>query len=451
MKTVDIVERIEGEAKLICSWENGIISDARIDFLNFRGFEYILKDKPPLDALVYTPRICGICGQAHLKATVEALENLCSNFGKEVELTSKAKLLREIGLNIEIIDSHIKWFYMYIFPDIIKLETKDLDIYEPLKGKRWLEASKVASETIKALAIIGGQWPHTSYMIPGGVVSDPTLNDLVSMSNYMDNAIKFLEKSLIGVDLETYLTFDNLNDLEKLKGDLKYFKDLSFKYSLEKYGKSHNRFLTLGESSFFKAGKIKQRLINKIDLERIVESSEYTFDMKDLQNNSSKHTWSKSVTYNSNFFETGPLSRAVIQGRKFIKELHKNFDDSSFTRIMSRIDELAHLLVNTKELISKININDKSHIKPLVDLKKIENGNGISVVEACRGSLYHKIEIKNGKIGTYDVITPTVWNLGPQNKFQKGVAQKAIIGLPNIELAKIVLRSFDVCSVCTTH
>ena len=118
---------------------------------------------------------------------------------------------------------------------------------------------------------------------------------------------------------------------------------------------------------------------------------------------------------------------------------------------MSRIDELAHLLVNTKELISKININDKSHIKPLVDLKEIENGNGISVVEACRGSLYHKIEIKNGKIGTYDVITPTVWNLGPQNKFQKGVAQKAIIGLPNIELAKIVLRSFDVCSVCTTH
>ena len=88
----------------------------------------------------------------------------------------------------------------------------------------------------------------------------------------------------------------------------------------------------------------------------------------------------------------------IIVGVKlrFNNSLHKNFDDSSFTRIMSRIDELAHLLVNTKELISKININDKSHIKPLVDLKKIENGNGISVVEACRGSLYHKIEIKNG-------------------------------------------------------
>lgn len=45
MKTVDLVERIEGEAKLICSWKNNKVSDARIDFLNFRGFEYILEEK----------------------------------------------------------------------------------------------------------------------------------------------------------------------------------------------------------------------------------------------------------------------------------------------------------------------------------------------------------------------------------------------------------------------
>ena len=72
MKTIDLVERIEGEEKLLCTWENEKVKDARFDFLNFRGFEYILEGKSPLDALVYTPRICGICGQAHLEATVEA-------------------------------------------------------------------------------------------------------------------------------------------------------------------------------------------------------------------------------------------------------------------------------------------------------------------------------------------------------------------------------------------
>ena len=94
MKTVDLIERIEGEARLNCTWKDGFISDARINFLNFRGFEFILENKSPLDALIYTPRICGICGQAHLKATVDVLENVYENLGEKLEITNKAKLLK---------------------------------------------------------------------------------------------------------------------------------------------------------------------------------------------------------------------------------------------------------------------------------------------------------------------------------------------------------------------
>ena len=451
MKTIDLVERIEGEAKLHCTWENSIVKDARIDFLNFRGFEYILQGKSPLDALVYTPRICGICGQAHLKATVETLENVYENIGQKLEISPKAKLLRQIGLNIEIIDSHIKWFYMFIMPDIIKLNTNDLGIYAPLKGSRWLEAQKVASETIRALAIIGGQWPHTSYMLPGGVMSDPTKLDLIMMQNYLQTAIGFFEKSICGVDLEDYLAFDSINDIEKLNSDLKYFKEISFKYNLEEYGKSYNRFITLGESTLFKSGKSKQKIVNNLDFSKIIEDSTFSFSLNKEENNEKKHTWSKSVTYDENFFETGPLSRAVISNRDFIKQIHKNFEDSIFTRVMARVDELGFLLFETYNMISLVDISQSSYIKPKISLKNISSAQGIGVVEACRGSLLHKIDIENGLIKSYDVITPTVWNLGPQLYKQKGIAQKAIIGTPSIDIAKIVLRSFDVCSVCTTH
>ena len=451
MKTVEIIERIEGEAKLSCTWKDEKVSDARIDFLNFRGFEYILEGKAPLDALVYTPRICGICGQAHLKATVDALENIYENINEPLQVTKKAKLLREIGLNIEIIDSHIKWFYMFILPDIIKLETADLGIYAPLKGSRWLEACKTASETIKALAVIGGQWPHTSYMMPGGVVSDPTLLELSSMQNYIYGAIRFFEKSIAGVPFDKYLAFDSVNDLDFLGADLKYFKDLSFKYSLEEYGKSYDRFITLGSSSLFESGKMRQRIAHRLDLSKIKESDEHTFLVQNDNINKQKTTWSKSVSYDNKFFETGPLSRAMMSNRKFIKDIHKRYKDSSFTRIMARMDELAFLLENTKELIKKVDISEESFIKPKISLKDIESASGISLVEACRGSLFHEIHIKKGKISKYDVITPTVWNLGPENKTQKGIAQKAIIGAPSIEIARIILRSFDVCSVCTTH
>ncbi len=451
MKTVDLVERIEGEAKLVCSWEENKISDARIEFLNFRGFEYILKNKPILDALVYTPRICGICGQAHLFATVNLLENLYKNAGIDIPLTPKAKLLREIGLNIEIIDSHIKWFYMFIMPDIVKFSKKDLFDYKPLKGKNWLEALSCASETIKALAIIGGQWPHTSYMVPGGVVSDPSLIDLATMKNYIDLAISFFQKNLVSLDFDTYLSFNKTNDISKIGGNLKDFIDISFENGFELIGKSYDRHICLGESSLFEKGKINRRIIHKLDFKKIFENSDFTFNVDEEEQSKDAYGWAKSVKYDGKFYETGPLSRAIISNRKFLKDLHHNYQDSLFTRVIARMDELAYLLQNTKELISKIDIDEQSYIKPKYSLNEIKEVSASSVVEACRGSLFHEATIKNGKIEKYDVITPTVWNLGPGNNDDLGIAQNAIVGSDSIEKAKIILRSFDVCSVCTTH
>ena len=99
--------------------------------------------------------------------------------------------------------------------------SNDLNIYEPLKGKKWLEACKVASETIKALAIIAGQWPHSSYMIPGGVMSDPTKMDLINMQNYLQIAINFFEDSIVDTSLDNYLSFSSFDKFEKIGGDLK--------------------------------------------------------------------------------------------------------------------------------------------------------------------------------------------------------------------------------------
>jgi len=351
MRTVDIVERIEGEAKLVCTWDDKIITNAQIEFLNFRGFEYILENKAPLDALIYTPRICGICGQAHLKATVEALENIFKNLNYEIELTNKAKLLREIGLNIEIIDSHIKWFYMFIMPDITALSSKDFSSYKPLKGEKWLKSSFITSEIIKSLAIIGGQWPHTSYMVPGGVVSDPTLLDLTTMKNYLDSAINFFEDDFAGVCIDDYLSFSKAEDLDKIGKDLKDFIDLCFEHGFDKIGKSYNRHLVLSSTELFKVGKSNKRVINKVDLERIEESCEYTFNIDKTKQSKEAYTWAKNVRYADNFFETGPLSRAVISKRAFISKLHEKFEDSVLTRVMARMDEFVHLLYITKNLI----------------------------------------------------------------------------------------------------
>ena len=165
-------------------------------------------------------------------------------------------------------------------PDIIRLDSNDLGAYATVKRLKMDRISKIASETIKAIAIIGGQWPHTSYMLYG-VMCNPTKFDLIMMQNYLQTAISFFEKSISGVDLESYLSFESINDLDKLSKDLKYFKSLSFKYSLEKCGKSHNRFIVLEESTLFKK---ESNLSDKIDFSKILEDTTHTFSLNKEEN-----------------------------------------------------------------------------------------------------------------------------------------------------------------------
>ena len=56
-----------------------------------------------------------------------------------------------------------------------------------------------------------------------------------------------------------------------------------------------------------------------------------------------------------------------------------------------------------------------------------------------------------GEITSYDIITPTVWNLGNGSLQNPAVAQKALIGVKNMHEAELIFKSFDVCSVCTTQ
>jgi Ni,Fe-hydrogenase I large subunit len=60
--------RVEGDLEVSLDVANGRVQSAYVNSPMYRGFEQILKDKHPLDALVYVPRICGICSVAQSAA-----------------------------------------------------------------------------------------------------------------------------------------------------------------------------------------------------------------------------------------------------------------------------------------------------------------------------------------------------------------------------------------------
>ncbi len=430
-----LIERIEGEATLYFEMRDEAVDFVSIAFAHSRGMEQILQGKEARDALVYTPRVCGICGHSHLYATVRALEDALKNSGVEVTLTPKAQYLRDITLLLELIQNHFKGFYLVIAPELATLTCNPFPDALKLKG------IYAASLCNKALALIGGQAPHSSYMIPGGITCDPSQLDLMRLGALVDEAIVFVERELMGVSLETLMEFVTCKDFNALNSDAARFERQLIGAGTHEKGHAYDCFVVMGAHTFSTPAKLKRTVAHAIDPQ-----------LSTLQKAFAPHETSLALNalYKGHYYEGGPLARAMSNDITLVKNMHRRYKDSSYTRAMARLLELPHLLLHVKQLLTQIDLSEASYIKPKTEWKHI-SGEGLGVVEAPRGPLIHKVKLHKGTIETYQMITPTQWNLGSGDKNHLGVAQKAMIGLRTQEEAQFVFKTFDVCSVCTTH
>ena len=432
MITKQIINQIEGEASLYFDIKDGLVDFTTIVFPHFRGIESILKGKNALDALVITPRVCGICGHSHLMATVRAIEDAYQNAGYSIELSQKVKIVREFTLTMEIIQNHFKWIYLTIMPELAKL-TKSEKVQTPLKGAY---ASSIAS---KAIAVFAGQWPHSSYMIPNGITTDFTNMDLLKVESYVDELITFLEKESLGISIDEFLSFESCKDFNNLNSDISYIENSLIKLNMNEKGFSYDRFLVIGEHSFSKPSKLQQTRPFNVDAKYVDISESYS---------PMQTSYAKNAHYKGNFYEVGSMARLMSVNFSIVKNMHRRFKDSAYSRVMARIFELAYLLKHSKKILSSIDISENSFTK-IADISKV-TASGVGIVEAPRGPLIHKIDIENGIIKDYNIITPTQFNIGSSTKQNPTPAQKAMQNVTQKE-AQFIFRTFDVCSVCTTH
>jgi Ni,Fe-hydrogenase I large subunit len=224
------------------------------------------------------------------------------------------------------------------------------------------------------------------------------------------------------------------------------FIELCFKHGLDSLGKSYGQFLAGGEPLKMVLSGTKTKRRSEFHPDKVHEVSDFSF----LSGKEKAYTWTKAARYSDQPYETGPLARQVLSRNRRIYPLYKKFGDSFMVRVLARMEELLTLILDVNSKLDKIDLKEDSWIEPPIETKKL-SGKGVGVVEAARGTLIHKLEVSSGRITKYDIITPTVWNLGSRDEKFLGVVEKAIVGLTSEKLAYTILRSFDVCSVCTTH
>ncbi|HFC11666.1 MAG TPA: cytochrome-c3 hydrogenase [Anaerolineae bacterium] len=504
--------RVEGDLDLNVKIEDGVVVDAHTEASMFRGFEIILKGKDPQAGLIVTPRICGICGGSHLYKAAYALDTAWNT-----ELPPNATLIRNIAQACETLQSIPRYFYALFAVDFINKNYAKAKGYDeavrrfaPFVGTSYEPGVTWSGKPVEVYAMFGGQWPHSSFMIPGGVMCGPTLSEITRSTAILDWwCDAWLEKQWLGCSIDRWLenkTWDDVlawveeNESQR-NSDCGFFIRYAQEIGLDKYGQGPGAYLATGtffngelyakptiagrnDALITRAGIYDGTAYHDFDHMRVSEDHTHSFFKGSgslhpwdgvtepvdplVGAKQGKYSWAKSPRYNVNGqghipLEAGPLSRQIIAGRQGAAA-HQDYDPlfldafntvgpNVLVRVMARMHEAAKYMRLVRGWLRDVNLHEKFYIKPV----ELADGKGFGATEAARGALADWIVIKDGKIENYQVVTPTAWNIGPMDGNDvHGPMEQAFIGTPiaddhdPVELGHVA-RSFDSCLVCTVH
>lgn len=496
-KDVNIpLNRVEGDLEILVDLEDGLISEAHSIGTMFRGFEELMLGRGALDGLVITPRICGICSLTHLNAAAEALDAISG-----ITPPDNAYRLRNVALMAETVQNDIRHSALMFMVDFAQRQAyrnahffeEALLRYNPMKGSITQEVIKETKKLPQIVAIIGGQWPHTSFMVPGGVASLPDTTRLLQCNMIVKQFRSWYERQVLGCSIETWQAVKSVADLDHWLAEKRTHRESEVGFLLRclresnvgPLGRGPNRFLSYGNYTmpldtavcgtngrFIASGFAEGCTIAPFDQQCVSEDiSHCWFEQDGIRRHPSTgktvpgtgagmrreecYSWIKAPRYDGNVAETGPLAEMIINGNPLFQDMITENGPSILARQLARLTRTASLLppmsIWLDELVGRAGESFYNKVDTL------PNGEGAGLIHAARGALGHWVKINDGKIAQYQIITPTAWNGSPKDKEgNRGAWEQALVGTPirdaeNPIEAGHVVRSFDPCMVCAVH
>ena len=503
--------RVEGDLDVKVTISDGVVTSAWTEAAMFRGFEIILRGKDPQAGLIVTPRICGICGGSHLYKACYALDTAWNT-----HVPRNATLIRNIAQICETLQSVPRYFYALFAIDLVNKNYADNPMYDeavrrfaPYVGTSYQKGVVLSNKPVEVYAIFGGQWPHSSFMVPGGVMSSPNLADVTRataiLNHWKDN---WLEKEWLGCSIERWMQIKTWEDMQawaeenesQRNSDCGFFIRYAQSIGLHTYGGGVGNYLSPGtyfSPEHYEHPTVEGRQAALIGRGGVfVDGQYYEYDQANVTEDvthsfykgsrplhpwegetvpldpvaargQDKYSWAKSPRYTVNGrrlpLETGPLARQIAASAPnpaahqdadpLIKDLYDKLGPSVFVRQMARVHETPKYFTWAMKWLSEIDLSGSFYDKPV----ELADGKGWGATEAARGALQDWIVLEKGKIANYQVVTPTAWNIGPRDsEGAMGPIEAALVGTPikdmndPVELGHVA-RSFDSCLVCTVH
>ena len=453
----DPVTRIEGHLNIEIAVDtvNGIqqVVEARAIGGLFRGFEKLLIGRDPRDAQHITERICGVCPVAHGMASVRALD---AAFG--VTIPSNARILRNLVNGSNFVESHLLHFYLLCLADYIEgpakspwqadwpIDRRFTIAQNDRLMQHYLQALTLRRKADQMTAVFGGKIPHPPTFVPGGFTATPRTERINEFKSLLAEVTDFITSCYLP-DVQLLIeTYPEYAALGQGPGHLMAFGA----FDLDDAGDSH---LFNGGVAWNASSDIESLADDAISEHvryawfRDAEPVHPAQGRTEPQNPKGQaYTWLKAPRYQNKPIEVGPLARMWISGRY-------QAGISVLDRHLARALEAETLAVAMSEWVDQLDPAGAVYTEH--DLPQTAQSQGLT--EAPRGALGHWLNINEGKIARYQVISPTTWNVSGRDQYGvPGPLEQALLGLPvenadqPIEVMRVI-HSYDPCLDCATH
>ncbi len=418
---IDGLTRVEGHGNIVVNIKKGRVEELRFEITESpRFFEVMLKGRHYSEAHHVMSRICGICAVSHTSASVKAVEDAMG-----IRISRQTRLLRELALCGEMIQSHILHLYFMVLPDLLGhgsllplLQT------DPATAKVGLQIKKTAGEVCR---VVGGRLVHPIAIIPGGMAHLPGAGELKTLRKDLKACLPYLDQAL-----ELFQGFQVPAFGEVLFGK-KEFISLRTPRGYPIYD---------GEPY----SSLKGPLTVKRYSRKIIEST--------VAHSTAKHARTKRGS-----FMVGALARMNNNYRRLHREARDRAKKAGLTvpcsnpfqNNMAQLIECFHLTHKAIELIDKLTERGLRKESPG---KPTGYGRGTAIVEAPRGILYHRYTINRaGTITGANCMIPTAKNLRRIEEDLRAYVPTIMEMKKEDIRARIeqMVRAFDPCISCSSH
>ncbi|MBI4226422.1 nickel-dependent hydrogenase large subunit [Candidatus Roizmanbacteria bacterium] len=415
------ISKIEGAASLEIKVRDKKIEDLKFSISEWKRFyTQAIQGKPAVAIPQLVARICGTCSNAHLLCSIKAIENALS-----ILPSNQTKLLRKLLHFGLLIRDHALHLYIFALPDIYnKNSILEFDENDTVQNQLLEDTFAVKEVGNQLSIIIGGRSVHAPNPTIGGFHKLPKIDDLKNLRPKLQqirpkiiNLVEIFAKVTSVLKPRIQPSFSSLTS-----------DDFSFLDGIMKSA----------------AGKaLSERELDKY-LEAVIIP----------------YSHARGFKLNGNLMMVGALARLNLSKQSLhpktkidINNYLSLFPSSNiYHNNLAQAIEILHVIDTSLDIIDRLNEIAEEKPPKITPKESV----GVGIIEAPRGTLYHKYKIDSqGLVKKAEIIVPTGQN---QVLMEKGIyEQTERLLLEDADKEKITLeaekliRAFDPCMSCASH